>query len=190
MGIFKPTVDTRQPTSPATPFAEDFLKILSGELSKGFGTGVGPLQREAGTAARQFVSSGGGSFPLSELFANLEAVQNRRVGEQAADLREGFGALGSRFGTPLAGAESRFRRDTERDFAATLGELSRQEFGAQQQRMLQGIQLLNQIGLGSIAPFLDIAKLGILPEAFVVGDSPFSQVTQGALGAAAVQKAF
>ena len=53
-----PRVDQVQPASQATPLAEDFLKILQGQLSSGaFGTGVGPLQREAGTALRQFITA-------------------------------------------------------------------------------------------------------------------------------------
>ena len=53
-----PRIDKVERTSQATPLAEDFLKFLQGQLSEGaFGIGVGPLQREAGTAIQQFVTS-------------------------------------------------------------------------------------------------------------------------------------
>lgn len=182
---------SKEVTSQATPLAKDILSILQGQLKEGsFGVGVGPLQQQAGTAAQQFVSSGtagrGGTegFDLSPLLAQLEEIQNRRVGEAAGDLREGFGIAGSRFGTPLAVGEAKLRTDLESEFGANIGELLRQSFESQQQRQLfaqgqqlQGINQLQTIGQGNIAPFLGLSALGISPDAFT--ENPFLSILKG-----------
>lgn len=182
-------------TTQATPLAEDILEFFRGQMAEGsFGTGAGPLQREAGTAARQFVSSGvagrGGTagFDLSPLLAQLETIQNRRVGEATGNLREGFGIAGTRFGTPLAVGEAKLRTDLESEFGANIGELLRTSFEQQQQRQLfgqrqqlQGINLLQGIGQGNIAPFLQLAMAGIEPDVFT--ENPwltFLKTMQGA----------
>ena len=175
-------------TSQATPLSEDILEILRGQIESGqLGVGVGPLGREAGTAARQFVSSGvagrGGTegFDLSPLLKQLETIQNRRVGEQTGDLREAFGITGQRFGTALQKGEGNLRGRLEQDFMATIGELLRQSFESQQQRtlfgqgqQLQGINLLSGIGQRNLAPFLQLASLGINPDIFT--ENPFVTV--------------
>ena len=180
-------------TSQATPLSGDILEILRGQLSSGnLGLGVGPLGREAGTAARQFVSSGVGGrggtegFDLSPLLKQLEEIQNRRVGEQTGDLRESFGITGQRFGTALQKGEGNLRGRLEDDFLANIGNLLRQSFESQQQRtlfgqgqQLQGINLLGNIGQQNLAPFLNLAALGINPDIFT--ENPF--VTGGKLGA-------
>lgn len=169
--------------SQATPLSEDILSLLRGQISKGeLGAGVGPLQREAGTAARQFVSSGGGRFDLSPLLGQLEEIQRRRVSESTGDLRESFGIAGTRFGTPLATGEGRLRRELETEFGAQTGELLRTEFGAQQQRLLQGIELLQNLGQENLEPFLMLAQLGINPEVFT--ENPFVTALAGLAGGA------
>lgn len=186
----------REVTTQATPLARDVLGDLRSMLEGGgleqAGLGISPLQREAGTAARQFVSSGGGRFDLSPLLGQLEDIQRRRVAETTGNLRESFGAMGARFGSPLATAEGRTRRELETEFGAQTGELLRQEFGAQQQRQLQGIGLLQSLGVSNLAPFFQMAQLGIQPDVFE--PSPFVQglsALGGALGGAgAVRSAF
>ena len=178
-------------TSQATPLSGDILEILRGQLaSGGFGMGIGPLGREAGTAARQFVSSGaagrGGTegFDLSPLLAQLETIQNRRVGEQTGDLREAFGITGQRFGTALQKGEGNLRGRLEEDFMANIGNLLRQSFESQQQRQLfgqgqqlQGINLLGGLEQQNLAPFLNLAALGINPDIFT--ENPFVSVIKG-----------
>ena len=178
-------------TSQATPLSGDILEILRGQLAGGqLGVGVGPLGREAGTAARQFVSSGvegrGGTegFDLSPLLAQLEEIQNRRVGEQTGDLREAFGITGQRFGTALQKGEGNLRGRLEQDFMATIGNLLRQSFESQQQRtlfgqgqQLQGIDLLSQVGQRNLAPFLNFAAQGINPDIFT--ENPLVSIIKG-----------
>jgi hypothetical protein len=166
--------------APAGGFAGGF----AGTPGPEFGLGLTPLQREAGTAARQFVSSGGGAFDVSPLLAQLEEIQRRRVGETVADIREGFGIAGSRFGTPVAVGQAQAASQLETQFGAQIGELLRQEFANQQQRMLQGIALLQNIGTANIEPFLRFAGMGILPEQITYEQSPFVTAL-GALGGAA-----
>ncbi len=137
-----------------------------------FGLGLTPLQREAGTAARQFVAGGGGAFDVSPLLKQLEEIQRRRVGETTADIREGFGIAGSRFGTPVAVGQARAAGELETQFGAQVGELLRQEFANQQQRMLQGISLLQNIGTANLEPFLRFAGMGIMPEQTVFEQNP------------------
>ena len=184
-------------TSQATPLSGDILEILRGQLaSGGFGMGVGPLGREAGTAARQFVSSGvagrGGTegFDLSPLLQQLEQIQNRRVGEQTGDLREAFGITGQRFGTALQKGEGNLRGRLEEDFMANIGNLLRQSFESQQQRQLfgqgqqlQGINLLGGLEQQNLAPFLQLAALGINPDVFT--ENPFATAGKVVAGGAA-----
>ena len=178
-------------TSQATPLSGDILEILRGQISSGnLGLGVGPLGREAGTAARQFVSSGvegrGGTegFDLSPLLKQLEQIQNRRVEEQVGNQREAFGITGQRFGSTLQQGEGKLRGRLEDDFLANIGNLLRQSFESQQQRtlfgqgqQLQGINLLSGIDQANLAPFFNFATQGINPDIFT--ENPF--VTGGKL---------
>jgi len=134
-----PNVQSEEVTSQATPLAENFLKILQGNLSsEAFGTGVGPLQRESGTALRQFISAlqGGRSGPgfvgsgerpgfagvgetptvdrggLDRLIAGLEESSGLRTERSAADLREQGGITGTRFGSSLAQGEGLLRAES------------------------------------------------------------------------------
>ncbi len=149
-----------------------------------FGRGVGPLQQEAAQLLQQFIEGGAGQFDLSPLFAQLEEIQTRRTDEQAADLREGFGITGGRFGTPLAVGESRLRRDLESEFAATLGELSRVEFSNQQQRLLAAIGGLQAFGQQNVEPFFRFAQQGIFPSQFAIEQNPFITFLNAAAGVA------
>ena len=141
--------------------------MLQGQLSEGaFGTGVGPRQRQAGTAASQFVSSGGGQFDLSPLFEALEAGQGRRTEKAVGNLREGFGITGNRFGSALQTGEAELRTGMGTNLEALMADITRQEFGAQQNRLLQGISQLFGIGQGNIQPFMQLGAMGINPDVF------------------------
>lgn len=153
----------------------------------GIEVGLGPLSREAGTAARQFVASGGGRFDFGPLVESLEARQARATEEAVADLRESFGVAGARFGTPLARGEADLRTGLEADFNALLAELQFREHQARQQRLLQGIDLLSAIGGRNLAPLFQLALAGIQPDVFtehplVTGAGVLSGAAQGAGG--------
>lgn len=148
------------------------------------GRGLGPLQRRAGTELEQFISSGGGRFDLSKLASDLEAIHQRRTEEGVADLREGFGIAGTRAGTSQAVGEARFRGQAEQDFAATIGELFRRSFEERQNRLLAAINLLQNMGAQNLAPFFQLASLGILPEQTIVQQNPFATGLQALAGGA------
>lgn len=176
MSVLKPKVSQAQRTSQATPFAQDVLQALRAQFAEeGFGNGFGALQREAGTSARQFVNSGGGQFNTSELFSNMEKIHDRKVDEGAQGLREAFAAIGGRFGDGLAKAEGDFRANEAANFGAQIGEIQRQEFASQQDRLLKGIMAMFDMGTQANAPIWGMASSGIIPSDTVVQDSPFSQ---------------
>lgn len=210
MGFLSPDVQQQDNFNIATPLASSVLDRLRKQVTSGeFGMGLGPLQREAGTALRQFMDAGNrfafgtgaepgtGTSSREALASSLEGVQDRRVNEQAADLREGFGEAGTRFGSTLATGEGRFRRDTETDFMATLASIFEQgrqfdvgagleaeklklgEFENAMMRELQGIFGLQEMGNQNILPLLQLAMTGILPPDNIVTESPF--VTGGNL---------
>jgi len=175
-----PNIQREEATSQATPLAEDFLKILQGQLSSGaFGTGVGPLQRESGTALRQFIQSlqggaGGQSEGLTALIKGLEG----RTERSAADLREQGGIIGTRFGSSLAQGEGLLRAEADANIGA-LQEQGRQfDIGA----LLQGIQQLFAQGQGNLQPFQQFSALGILPEEIIVSPSTGTQIISGVTG--------
>lgn len=167
-------VESVEKRTPATPVAEDVLDILSKQITGGtFGEGFGPLQRESGTAIRQFVQ-GGGLDP--ERFASIAAPlveQSERATERsAANLREGFGARGARFGTSAAQGEALLRSERGAGLDAALSDLSLR-MGDQ---ILRGIGQMQQIGMSNIAPFLQALDLGVLAPDTVKKPSLFSEI--------------
>lgn len=221
MGM-KPTTQTREQKSQASPLADDLLKMIQGQISGGtFGQGLGSMTQGAGTAIQQLVNSGlsnttpvvrdvgpaGADF--GKMVAALEAVQNRRTGEQAANIREQAGAAGARYGTTLGAAESGFRRDTEQDFNVQLGNLAmgldearradtalgvqrdvaqNQLVQQQQAQMLQSIMSMFGMGQANEAAGLGLAGQGILPEHLLVqqalGPQLLTALVQGLAGGA------
>lgn len=186
-----PRIDKVERTSQATPLAEDVLAELQGLLSQGaFGTGVGPLQRESGTAIRQFLASlqqraGDITGGTSDL---LDAVSNRNaefVNRQATDLREVFGAAGSRFGTQIGRAEGDLRRGAANDFAVTSANTLLQDRNLTDQLLLGTIAQQFGMGQASIQPFLQLAAMGILPEEVIASPGVGQQLLGGALQAGA-----
>ena len=187
-----PRIDKVERTSQATPLAGDFLKFLQGQLSEGaFGTGVGPLQREAGTAIQQFVKSlqgqvaGGPSESLQRLLTGVEAGSRRRTETGAGNLREQFGITGSRFGTPLALGEARFRAEAGEGLDRTLGLLGEQGRQFDIGQLLAGIQQLFGQGRENVDLFARFAELGILPEEIIAGPGIGQQLLTGGLEIAA-----
>lgn len=166
--------------------------MLQGELAGGaFGTGIGPLQRESGTAIRQFVSardnilSGGGPSPdFQALVDSLATVNRREMNTAAGDLRESFGAQGARFGTASANAEATMRRENAQDFNAQIGTLGESARQFDTQALLSAIGMMSQMGTQSMAPFLSLAQQGILPDEVVASPNPWLQLATAAIGGA------
>lgn len=178
MGM-KPTVETQEATSQATPLAQDVLGMIRRQITGGvFGEGMGPLQQEAGTAIRQYVTSRQNMDQFAQTLAPVLRLFDQGTNEQVAGLRTSMGSLGGRFGTPLANAEADFRSDRSMQRDALIAQAWQQEM----QNLLAGIAMMQQFGLQNIAPALQMAQLGILPEHVIVGDSPFAQITGAAAG--------
>jgi hypothetical protein len=201
---FSPNVQTRQQGSQATPLANDLLSMIQGQLDQGsFGAGFGPLQQNAGTAIQQFMNSGGANIrdvgpagaDFEQMVKSLEAVQNRRVGQQASDLREQAGAAGTRYGSTLGTAEGRFRGAAQDDFNVQLGQLAMALDQARRQDTQMGINrdvAQNQLNLGAIGqmfgmgsqainPAFQLASQGILPEHLLVSPGMGSQLLSGGM---------
>ena len=182
-----PNIQREEVTSQATPLAEDFLKILRGQLSSGaFGTGVGPLQREAGTALRQFISAlqgpGGVSEGSDRLIEGLEASSAARTERSAADLREQGGITGTRFGTSLAQGEALLRSESGAALDQLIGGIQEQGRQFDTGQLLQAIQALFGQGEANIATTERFAGLGILPEEIIVSPSTGTQIVTGVTG--------
>lgn len=174
-----PRIDKEERRSQATPLAEDVLAQLQGQLAAGaFGSGVGPLQREAGTAIRQYLASlfsrqsGEG---LEAFRARGEAATER----SAAELREGFGAFGSRFGSQVQRGETDLRREALLDQAA----LEEQQRNIIDQLIAGAIPQMFAQGQANIQPFLQLAAMGILPEEIIASPGVGQQLLGGALAA-------
>ena len=217
-----PRVQTREQRSQATPLADDVLRMIRGQLASGrAGSGFSPLQQQAGTAIQQYINSGGiNAMPVvrdigpagadfGRMVSALETVQNRRVDEQAANLREQAGAAGTRYGTTLGAAEGAFRRDAQADFNVTLeqlavaldearradetlgiqrdlslGQLQQSAEQFNQQRMLEAITTMFGMGQQNMAPIFALAQMGILPEHLMVSPGVGSQILSGIMSGA------
>ncbi len=182
-----PNIESEEVTSQATPLAEDFLSILQGQLSSGaFGTGVGPLQREAGTALRQFIQSlrgqGGVSEGSARLIGGLESASQARTERGVADLREQGGILGTRFGSSLAQGEALLRSESGAALDQLIGGIQEQGRQFDIGLLLQSIGQLFGQGQANIQPFQQFAELGIFPEEIIVSPSTGTQIVTGATG--------
>jgi hypothetical protein len=187
--LLKPKVTPIQGT--ATPLTEDLVKSLQGELdANALGTGVGGLQRGAGTAIQQFVESGlkartsGGLDPGTEaLIGALTRSSQVATGRQAGDLREAFGAAGSRFGSSLAQGEGILRGEAQRGLDEVVGNIlvGQEQFNTAS--LLQAIAEMSRQGSANIQPFLSVAGLGARPAENVVSPNPWLQIISGVIQA-------
>lgn len=159
----------KEVTSQATPLARSVLGTLQTRGIENVEMGLGPLSREAGTAARQFARTGGGEYDFSKLVSSLEERQRRLTGEQVADLREGFGAAGTRFGTSLSRGEADLRSNLTTDFESMIQNMMYQEFQNRLGRQLAGAQLSGQLAQANLAPLFQLAAMGINPDVFTPG---------------------
>lgn len=186
--------ETVERSNAATPLSEDIVGLLRGQIQQrgpgpggqtrvglagvespqqrqggmdaaAFGTGVGPLQREAGTAMQQFLTGqrqlaqdigsefGAGStegfapveVPPEQRNAMLETQQQQR--ERAlSDLGEQFGMAGASLGTPQSVGQARMLsqlipRQTQQFFDERMRRAGLQLDRRQQQTRERGLQL-------------------------------------------------
>jgi len=184
-----PRVQREEQRSQATPLGNDFLKILQGQIAEGsFGQGAGPLQRHAGTALEQYlnsiqerVSSGQDSNQTSQLISSLTKGSETRTNRQAADLREGFGAAGNRFGSAGALGEARLRGDVASNLDQTIGGIRTNQAQFDAGQLLNTINLLQNLGQGNVDLFSRFAQMGILPEELIVSPGIGDQILSGLL---------
>ena len=181
-----PDIEQVDVESQATPLSQDILAQLQGALAQGgLGTGVGELQRGAGTAIQQFVTAlqgvGGRSEGLDRLITGLEAGSERRTNTQAANQREAFGIAGSRFGTPLASGEALLRSEAATGLDQTIGGLLEQGRQFDTNALLAGIQQMFGQGQANVAQFTGILPLGVQPQETIVSPGLGSQIVGGVL---------
>lgn len=171
---FKPT--TQQISNMATPITGDVLGMLRNQITGNtVGTGLGPLQQQAGTAIQQFVNSGGGSFDNSKLFGGMEDIFNRQQAQSQADLKEQFGSIGGRFGTGLANASALQSSQANAGFASQIGQISANEFSNQMNRLMSGIGMMQGMGTQNLDPFMQFAQTGM--PTLNIGDSPAAGIS-------------
>jgi hypothetical protein len=156
--------------------------------SGNFGSGIGQAGQAATSgiqslvnASQQAVASGGMDPGTAALIEALTASSELATNRQAANLREAFGAAGSRFGSTLATGEARLRADAgvglDQQIAQTL-------VGQQQsnvENLVRGLSLLQQQGQINILPFLQAMGLGIAPAENIVSPSVGSQLLAGGI---------
>lgn len=190
----------------ATPLANDYLKILQGQLDQGaFGTGVGPLQKQAGKGAQQYLIARQNA-PQTNTAAQvgdytnqlIDAVSRRsnvNTNRQAQDLREGFGIAGGRYGTSLARGEGLLRSESGMNLDSIIANIltaqgdrqqgARQfDVGANQagnNQLLQAIMALQGMGNENLNPFNAFASQGIINPETIVSPGIGSQLLQGAM---------
>ncbi len=155
-----------QPESQATPLAGGVLDFLQGQIGpEGFGP-LTALQRQAQNFLGDFLALG--PEQLSPLLGQLEAIQNRRTGEQVGDLREATSIGGTRFGTTAAVGEARLRGGLEETFGAQLSAL----LLGQQAQQIGAAGTAGTLAAQNIDPFIQLAGLGILPEQIFFEQNP------------------
>lgn len=205
MGSSIQTVENR---NLASPLSEDYIKVLQGQIDEGaFGTGVGPMQRSAGKSAQQYVRGleervGAGVNTESKvqdyssrLIDAERTLANRQTDREAANLREAFGAAGTRYGTTLLQGEGRFREDRAQGLDATIAQILTQQGDREQaarefditsgqnqmQMLLQGIASLFNMGEANTAEFSKFASQGIVNPDNIVTPGLGSQLLSGGL---------
>lgn len=185
---FGASTQTVPVTSQATPLGEDYLRRLQGHLSSdAFGTGVGPLQQEAGTALRQFITSlqgqGGVSEGAQRLISGLEQESGRRTERQVGDAREQHGIYGQRFGSTLAQGEAALRSQAGAELDQLIGQIQEgsRQFDATQ--LLASIGQLFGQGQANVAQVADFAALGIHPSDTIASPGFLQQLLSGGMQA-------
>lgn len=179
-----PNVKSVEQRSQATPLAEDVLKMLQGELSSGLGTGVGPLQKQSGSAIQKFVETRGqpGMTPETQAVINaLVQTSNTATNRGAADIRESMGAAGNRYSSATGNTEALFRAEAgaARDQAVANTALQATQFDVQS--LLNAIGMMNNMGAQNLAPFMQAMGQGVIPDETIVTPGIGSQILSGAM---------
>jgi hypothetical protein len=175
----------------ATPLAKDFVSQLQGYLdANALGTGSGPLQQGAGKAITNFVNTGvnriatGGLDPGTKaLIDALSANSAVSTGRQAGDLREAFGAAGTRFGGTLAMGEGLLRGEAQRGLQTDIGSILVQQQQSNDANLLAAIAEMSRQGGGNLQPFLAALGLGVPQAENVVSPGIGQQILSGLLSA-------
>lgn len=127
------------------------------------GMGLGPLQREAGTAMRQFVQSlqdrvgAAGDFQGRE-FDALRTIQEQNRERATANAAEQLGRAGNVAGSAQGFAQAQTMRELIPQQERVLAETRR----AEEAQLLDAIGRLQTIGQQNIEPFLQLASAGIV----------------------------
>ena len=175
--IFKPSVETKQPKSQATPLSGDILEWLRSTFQGGvggdtLGQGIGAPQQAAGENISDFIAGSKDLEAFNEMLGPLRKSFGRETQRGEAAIKESMGALGNRFSTSTQKNVGQFRGERASQIESLIADM----FLRNQSNLLGAIGQQQQFGIQNLQPFFDFAGLGILPEDLLVGDSPFSQI--------------
>jgi hypothetical protein len=155
--------------SQATPFAEQFLDQLMGNLSSGYATG---LQRNAGTAIEQYANSIK-PFDMTDTFKAMTEMFGNQNRTAAANIREGMSGAGNRYGSAAATGEGRFYAEALPAQQAMMGELGLRSYDSFNRAKLGGMQLYGQNANEALRPFLQMALAGVHPDQIMMQENPW-----------------
>lgn len=168
-----PNIQSVERTSQATPFAADFLKLLQGQLSTAQGVPTGTAGSTPGQSAQQYTNfqqrlggintAGNFADETPALIAALTARSNATTDRNAAALREGHGALGNRFGSSLTRGEGLLRSEAGLNLDQLIAGVMLDRSNALQQAR----QFDTMANIESVAPFFNMAGLGIIPNEII-----------------------
>lgn len=184
-----PNIKSVERTSQATPFANDFLKYLQGQMSTAFATPTGTAGSTPGQSAQQYTNFqqklGGintaGSFAdeTPALLNALTARSNATTDRNAAALREGNSALGNRFGSSAARGEGLLRAESGLNLDQLLASVMIDRANALQQAR----QFDVGANIEAVNPLFNLAGLGIIPNEVIASPGVGQQILTGGLQA-------
>lgn len=173
MAFFKPETNRMEQRTQATPLAQDVLGTLQRTLQQqGIGAPLSEGQAAAGSNLSDFINALQDPGRFEELAAPLQTISDRTTDRQAAELREGFTQVGGRLGSPLMRAEQRLRTENQQNFDAQLANMFQQN----QDLLLRAIGGQQQSAIQNLAPFLELAQLGVLPDHVVKEPSTLGSI--------------
>lgn len=182
-----PKIQSVDRTSQATPYANDFLRILQGHLDSAFTTPTGTAGMTPGQSPVQmtnFQQKLGGINTAGSLVDSspqlIEALTRRSAvttDRNAAALREGHGALGNRFGSSLTRGEGLLRSESALNLDTIIGNILMEQAARQQAAR----QFDVQANLEAAAPFFQMASLGIIPNEIIASPGVGAQLLSGGL---------
>ena len=179
MGFLKPNIETRQPTSQATPLSQDVLSILRQAISGGnmSDTALTPEQKAASEGVSSFIASRQSPEMFNQLMGPLREAFGLQTEKDVAATRSGFSATGNRFSRSMMREEGRVRNEANTNLNAQLSKM----FLDEQTNLLGALQLQQGMGMQNLQPFLDFAGLGVLPQQTFVTDNPWMTLLSGVI---------